>query len=180
MTSPLPAPAPAPVRRWAHAADPGGAAGVRGVLRRQASGVAVLTAGASAPVGLCVTSLVTVALDPALVAFSISVRSASWATVSTAEHVVAHLLAGDQEDLARRFGRSGSAKFAPPTRWQRDDLGLPLLDGVLAWLVLAPAVRVPVEDHVLMVCRVVRAAENDDATGPLVHHVGRYARLEDR
>jgi flavin reductase (DIM6/NTAB) family NADH-FMN oxidoreductase RutF len=137
----------------------------------------VITAGDSTPTGFCATSLATVSLDPALVSFAINVRTVSWGTISTAEPIMAHLLGDGQEDLARRFGRSGAAKFAPPTRWQRDDLGLPLLHGVLAWLVLAPMARLPVEDHVLVVCRVIRAAVGDDAGGPLIHHAGRYTSL---
>jgi flavin reductase (DIM6/NTAB) family NADH-FMN oxidoreductase RutF len=171
MTPAVPSP-PAVADRWVESGTD-----VRTVLRRLASGVGVITAGTSAPVGFCATSLSTMSLDPALMAFSVGARSASWAAIRTAEHVVAHLLDDSQEDLARRFGRSGAGKFAPPTRWRRDDLGLPLLHGVLGWLVLAPLARIPVDDHILVVCRVIRAALGDSAEGPLIHHAGRFASL---
>ncbi|MDQ1647547.1 MAG: hypothetical protein QOJ50_3731 [Cryptosporangiaceae bacterium] len=171
MSQLVPSP-PAVEDRWA---DSG--ADVRAVLRRLASGVAVITAGTSVPTGFCATSLSTLSLDPALMAFSVRTGSASWGAIRTAEHVAAHLLGDGQEELARRFGRSGAAKFSPPTRWRRDDLGLPLLHGVLAWLVLAPLARLPVEDHMLVVCRVVRAALGDGGGGPLIHHAGRFSPL---
>lgn len=162
-------------------ADIASGADVRRGLRQHASGVAVITAGASTPTGFCVTSLATVSFDPPLVSFAIQVRSASWGTIGTAEHVIAHLLSDGQEDLARRFGRSGAPKFAPPTSWQRGDLDLPLLHGVLAWLVLAPISRLPVENHVLVVCHVIRATVGQDVDGgPLIHQAGRYTSLAGR
>lgn len=150
------------------------------VVRWHASGVAVITAGAGTPTGFCATSFATLSVEPPLVSFAVGVRSSSWPAISTAESVLAHLLAEDQEELARRFGRSGPGKFEPPTRWDRDESGLPLLLGVLAWLVLAPVVRLPVEDRVLVVCRVVRARVNDNVRGPLISHACRYRSLARR
>ena len=146
------------------------------VLRMHTTTVAIITAGTTTPVGFCATSLATVAFDPALVSFSIRVRSASWATFRTAKHLVAHLLGDDQEDLARRFGRPGPAKFAPPTRWHRGTVGLPVLDGVFAWLVLTPVTRLRVEHQELVVSRVT-AAHRGSAVRPLIHHAGRYLSL---
>lgn len=162
-------------------ADTAAGADVRRVLRQHAGGVAVITAGAATPIGFCATSFATVSFDPPLVSFAIQVRSGSWGTIGTADHVIAHLLSDEQEDLARRFGRSGASKFAPPTSWQRGDLGLPLLHGVLAWLVLAPISRLFVENHVLVVCRVLQATVGHDADGgPLIHQAGRYTSLAGR
>src|SRR5690606_15254881 len=64
----------------------------REVLLRHAAGVAVITAGRGAPVGLCATSLATVSLEPPVVSFAIAVRSSSWSTIATADLVLAHLL----------------------------------------------------------------------------------------
>jgi len=157
-------------------AGPAGGDPVRDVLLQHAKGVAVITAGTGTPVGFCATSLATVSLDPAIVSFSVRVCSVSWATIRSADRVVVHLLGAGQEDLARRFGRPGAAKFDPPTRWHRDAGNLPVLDDVLAWLVLAPAARLRVEEHDVVVGHVVRAGHGTVA-GPLVHHAGRYATL---
>jgi flavin reductase (DIM6/NTAB) family NADH-FMN oxidoreductase RutF len=177
VTSQVLPPPPAAGLRRAEPDAVTGAAGLRRALRQHASGVTVITAGAGVPVGFCAASLATVSLDPAVVSFSVSVRSASWGTISTAELMLAHLLGAGQGDLARRFGRSGTAKFDPPTRWHRDDLGLPRLPGVRAWLVLAPIARLPVDDHMLVVGRVIRATAGDLARGPLIHHAGRYTSV---
>ena len=148
----------------------------RAAMRHHAKGVAVITAGAQNPVGFCATSLASVSLEPPVVSFSIGLRSESWRTVESARHVVVHLLADGQADLASRFGRPAAAKFGPGTRWHRDALGLPVLDDVLAWLLLALTTYFPVGDHALVLGRVV-ASRHTAAGHPLVHHDGEFAAL---
>jgi flavin reductase (DIM6/NTAB) family NADH-FMN oxidoreductase RutF len=145
-------------------------------MRHHAKGVAVITAGVDVPVGFCATSLASVSLDPPLVSFTVGLRSTSRATVETAPHLVAHLLADGQEDLARRFARPGEARFGPATRWHRGPLGLPVLDDVLAWLLLVPVNRLPAGDHALIIGQVITARPVTSA-GPLIHHNGEFARL---
>lgn len=150
----------------------------RAVMRHHAKGVAVITAAADAPVGFCATSLSSVSLDPPLVSFTSGLGTASWAAMKTARHVMAHLLAEEQEDLARAFARPGPAKFGPATRWHRDALGLPVLDHALAWLLLAPVTVVPVADHALVIAQVLTATHTSGAR-PLIHHAGRFTHLTD-
>jgi flavin reductase (DIM6/NTAB) family NADH-FMN oxidoreductase RutF len=148
----------------------------RMVMRHHAKGVAIITAGVEAPIGFCATSLTSVSLNPPIVSFTVGLGTASWTIVETARHVMAHLLADRQADLARRFGRTDAAKFGPGTRWHRGALGLPVLDDVLAWLVLAPVSHLPVGDHALVIGRVV-AAERLAEGGPLIHHNGEFVHL---
>ncbi len=154
-----------------------GPAPFRAAMRHHAKGVAVITAGAENPVGFCATSLVSVSLEPPVVSFSVGLRSSSWTTVETARHVMVHLLADSQADLASRFGRPDAAKFGPGTRWHRDTLGLPVLDDVLAWLLLALTSYFPVGDHALVLGRVI-ASRHAAAGGPLIHHNGDFAALD--
>ncbi len=140
----------------------------RAVMRHHANGVAVITAGVEMPVGFCATSLASVSLDPPLVSFTIGLQAASWPTVQTAPHVMVHLLADGQENVARRFARTGAAKFGAGTRWHRGARGLPVLDDVLAWLVLAPVSRLSVGDHALVIGQVIEARHTarPGAAGP--------------
>lgn len=151
---------------------------VRAVLRHHAKGVAVITAGTDTPVGFCATSLTSLCLEPPLMSFTVGLRSASWATVRSAPQVMVHLLADGQEDLARLFGSGGTAKFGPATRWHRGPFGLPVLDGALARLVLAPTGHLPAGDHALVIARVTAAWHGDGAgRGPLIHHGGEFVRI---
>jgi len=148
----------------------------RRVMRHHAKGVTVITAGTEVPIGFCATSLASLSLDPPIVSFTVGLRTTSWATVETAQHVMVHLLADSQEDVARRFAQRDAAKFGPGTRWHRGALGLPVLDDVLAWLVLALVSHFPVGDHALVIGRVIDARKLAER-GPLVHHNGEFVQL---
>ena len=158
------------------AADPGL---VRSVLRHHAKGVTVITAGTRQPVGFCATSLTSLSLDPPLVSFTVGLHTSSWPTVEQAGHVMVHLLADDQEDLAYCFARSAAvaAKFGPHTAWHRGPHGLPVLDDVLGWLLVAIVLRMPIADHALVIGRVTGAGHVGDRA-PLVRHDGDFVRLE--
>lgn len=148
----------------------------RAVMRHHAKGVAIITAATETPTGFCATSLASVSLDPPLVSFSVGLRGTSCKAMRTARYVMAHLLADDQEDLARRFGQPGAEKFGPLTRWHRGPHGLPVLDDVLACLTLAPIRQVLAGDHVLFINRVTAAWHQEDGS-PLIHHDGKFARF---
>ncbi|MFB6549370.1 flavin reductase family protein [Streptomyces sp. NPDC056405] len=152
---------------------------LRSAFRRHAAGVAVITArGDAGPVGFTATSLTSVSAEPPLLSFGIGTGSSSWPAVSEAEYVGVHLLGDHQEDLAATFARSGADRFAAPTAWCEGPVGVPVLDGVLAWLVCRVVGRVPAGDHRIVLAEVLLG----DPTGagrPLLYHQGRYHALRD-
>lgn len=152
----------------------------RSVFRRHAAGVAVVTAASPAgPAGFTATSLVSVSVDPPLLSFGISSGASSWPAVSRAAYVGVHVLAGHQEDVAALFARSGADRFGPSTGWAAGPHGVPLLDGVAAWLVCRTVALVPAGDHRLVIAQPV-AAEPEAAGaghGPLLYHQGAFHRL---
>lgn len=148
----------------------------RAVMRQHAKGVAIITTGTQTPAGFCATSLASVSLDPPLVSFTVGLRAASWPAIRTARHVMAHLLADDQEGLARRFAQPGAEKFGPPTRWHRGPHGLPILDNTLACLTLAPIRQILAGDHMLIISQVTAAWHQADGN-PLIHHHGTFNRI---
>lgn len=148
----------------------------REVMRHHAKGVAIITAGTQTPTGFCATSLASVSLDPPMVSFAVGLRATSWPIIRTARYVMVHLLADDQEDLARRFAQPGGEKFGPSTRWHRGPHGLPLLDDVLAYLTLVPIRQILAGDHMIVINRVTAAWHQADGS-PLIHHDGMFARL---
>ncbi|MCD9141303.1 flavin reductase family protein [Streptomyces albireticuli] len=151
---------------------------LRSVFRRHAAGVAVITARGTRPVGFTATSLTSVAAEPPLVSFGVGTGSSSWPVMAEAEHVGVHILGEHQKELAGTFARSGADRFAPPTSWRAGPEGVPLLDGVLAWMVCRVVARVPAGDHRLVLAEVV-AGDPDGAGRPLIHHQGRFNGLRD-
>lgn len=167
----VPPPAPDP--------DPGafGADAFRSVFRRHAAGVAVVTAtGPDGPVGFTATSLTSVAVEPPLFSFGISVGASSWPVVAAAQYVAVHVLGEHQEDLAGLFARSGADRFGPATRWSYGPHGVPLLADVPAWLLGRIEGRVPAGDHRIVVARAV-AGDARGPGGPLLYHQGGFRRL---
>ncbi len=148
----------------------------RAALRRHACGVAVVTTGTDRPAGMCVTSLVSVSLSPPLVSFCVGPQSSTWPALRRADRVLVHLLADGQAGLAARFARPGADRFGPDTRWSRGPAGLPMLAGVLAWLLVVPCERIVLGDHRLVVGRVVETGQGPGER-PLLHHDGAFTSL---
>ncbi|AWI32540.1 flavin reductase family protein [Streptomyces tirandamycinicus] len=151
---------------------------LRSVFRRHAAGVAVITARGDRPVGFTATSLSSVAAEPPLLSFGIGTASSSWRVIADADHVGVHILAEDQRDLAATFARRGADRFAPPTRWRIGPEGVPLLDGVPAWLVCRVVARVPAGDHRVVIAEAV-AGDPEGPGRPLLYHQGRFNALRD-
>src|SRR5215210_391054 len=81
---------------------------LREVMRRFPAPVAVVTTAVDEDrYGLTVGSLVSVSLEPPLVAISIGRESSSHEPIRRAGRWVASLLSGEQESVARHFARSG-------------------------------------------------------------------------
>ncbi|AKZ54219.1 putative flavin-dependent reductase [Streptomyces ambofaciens ATCC 23877] len=152
---------------------------LRSAFRRHAAGVAVITArGDAGPVGFTATSLASVSAEPPLLSFGIGTGSSSWPAVSEAEYVGVHLLGEHQRELAATFARSGADRFAAPTAWGEGPEGVPVLDGVLAWLVCRVVGRVPAGDHRVVLAEVL-LGDPAGSGSPLLYHQGRYNGLRE-
>ena len=143
---------------------------LRQTLRRHAAGVTVLTV--PGPAGFTATSFTSVSLEPALVSFYLSSTASTAAAVRAAGIFAVHVLSEDQAGIARRFATSGADRFAG-TSWSPGPEGVPLLDGVPAWLTARPILRQPVGDHLLVVGEVLDAGGSGDSS-PLLHHSGGF------
>ncbi|WP_281154188.1 flavin reductase family protein [Streptomyces sp. HYC2] len=152
---------------------------LRAVFRRHAAGVAVITArGDAGPVGFTATSLTSVSAEPPLLSFGVGTGGSSWPAIAATDHVGVHILGEHQEELAATFARSGADRFGAPTAWREGPEGVPVLDGVLAWMVCRVVTRVPAGDHRIVLAEVVLG----DPTGagrPLLYHQGRFSALRD-
>ncbi|MFF3178041.1 flavin reductase family protein [Streptomyces sp. NPDC057900] len=151
---------------------------LRSVFRKHAAGVAVITAAGDRPVGFTATSLNSVAAEPPLISFGVGTSSSSWPVVAEAEHIGVHILGEHQEELAATFARSGADRFGPSTYWRSGPEGVPLLDGVLAWLVCRVVARIPAGDHRIVIAQAV-AGDPAGSGRPLVYHQGRFTALRD-
>ncbi|MFD3539223.1 flavin reductase family protein [Streptomyces sp. NPDC058662] len=173
MTAPT-APSPRP-----DAGLPGSPDLLRSVFRQHAAGVAVVTAEDDGqPVGFTATSLNSVSADPPLLSFTIGTGASSWPAVRDREYLGVHILGEHQRELAGLFARSGADRFGAGTEWAAGPYGVPVLGGVLAWLVCRVVARVPAGAHRVVIAEAV--AGNPAGEGrPLLYHQGRFNALRD-
>ncbi|MFD3869891.1 flavin reductase family protein [Streptomyces sp. NPDC058623] len=158
---------------------PGSPELLRSVFRRHAAGVAVITADLDGrPAGFTATSLNSVSADPPLLSFTIGTGSSSWPAVRDSDHLGVHILGEHQRELAGLFATSGADRFGLGTGWAEGPHGVPLLDGVLAWLVCRVVARVPAGAHRVIIAEAV-AGDPAGEGRPLLYHQGSFNALRD-
>jgi flavin reductase (DIM6/NTAB) family NADH-FMN oxidoreductase RutF len=144
---------------------------LRRTLRRHAAGVTVITV--PGPAGFTATSFSSVSLDPALVSFYLGATASTLDAVQRADRFTVHVLGADNTALARQFARSGIDRFSGVS-WTDAGDGLPVLDGVPAWLTARVTRCERIGDHYLVIGEV--QSGGGPAQGPaLVHHDGTFA-----
>ncbi|WP_312980813.1 flavin reductase family protein [Corynebacterium sp.] len=109
------------------------AARFRTAFRRHPTGVALITAHVSdQDVGLTVSSLASLSVDPLAVSFSLSKPGGSAGAILAAESYLIHFLSEDQAGIAYEFSRYEGRRFTPDQQWARASRGEPLLPDALA------------------------------------------------
>ena len=147
---------------------------LRALMQRHPTGVSVVTVDLDGErLGLTVASLVSVALEPPLVAISIAHQAALHELLRSAGGFAVSLLGAGQIELARHFARG----VPPIVLWhgidKRDGARGPLLDGALGWLECELVGEHEAGDHTLFVGRVERVEPGVEGT-PLIRLGGDY------
>ncbi|GAB3839031.1 flavin reductase family protein [Dactylosporangium cerinum] len=139
-------------------------------FRRYPTGVAVVTA--AGPVGLTVSSVASVSVNPPALSFSVMATRSARALLAAPSFVV-HLLGRRHAGLAQDFARSGGPRFTAEQGWETLPTGEPVLPIALAGLRAVPLHRLQVGDSTLVVAEVV-----DVLTGPdddrLIYHAKQF------
>jgi flavin reductase (DIM6/NTAB) family NADH-FMN oxidoreductase RutF len=148
-------------------------ASYRTAVSHFATGVTVVTAaGDSGPSGLTTNAVCSLSIDPVLMVVCLDLGSRTLRVVRDTRRLAVNILAHGQQDLAVAFAskRPHPEKF-DGVGWREVD-GLPILDGVVAWLAGDVRELFPGGDHVIAVVSVTDA----DAPGgePLLYHRSGY------
>jgi len=148
-------------------------ASYRAAIGQFTTGVAVVTsAGENGPAGLTTNALASLSLDPLLMVVCLDRGSRTLDVVRAAGVLGVNVLAADQEPLAHKFaGKASHAEKFSEVAWREVD-GVPVLEGVVAWVAGAVDELLEGGDHLIAVTRV----SSLDAPGgePLVFHDGAY------
>ncbi len=147
---------------------------LRALARRVPGAVAVVTVPGEQPLGLTVSSLVTLSLEPPLVGVAVARTAALHELLREAGSFAVSVLAAGQEQLAQHFARG----VPPIALWQGvesepGETGAPLLRGAIGWAECRLHAEHPVGTHTLFVGEVVRVEQGPPARA-LVRVEGEY------
>jgi flavin reductase (DIM6/NTAB) family NADH-FMN oxidoreductase RutF len=149
----------------------------RDALGRFATGVALVTARAKdeRPIGITINSFSSVSLDPPLVLWSLATTSPNLEHFGVGSEHLIHILAHDQEELARRFASRMEFKFEG-LQHGATSKGLPRFDECLAYFECTTHAWHTEGDHVIVIARV--HGLHHRARDPLLFCGGKFAVLE--
>ena len=146
----------------------------KSAFRRHAAGVAIVTAlmPDGRPAGFTATSLASLAAVPPLATFNMAQVSSSWPAMTVGNRVAIHMLGPRSRHQAERMAAANDVRFAGD-HWSPGPHGVPILEGVTAWM-LARIVEVhPVHNNAVIVVEIEDGSlgDEDDA---LLYHERRY------
>ncbi|MBU6456008.1 MAG: flavin reductase family protein [Bradyrhizobium sp.] len=148
----------------------------RNALGRFATGVTIVTAATrdGRPYGLTCNSFASVSLNPPLVLWSLGTYSQSLTVFQNASHFAVNVLGASQQELAHRFARYSSDRFAG-IEWSPGLGNAPILAGSVANFQCRAANRYYGGDHVIFLGAVEAYAYNSHE--PLLFARGAYGRF---
>jgi flavin reductase (DIM6/NTAB) family NADH-FMN oxidoreductase RutF len=145
----------------------------RSVMGHFATGVTVVTAAtADGPVGMTANAVASLSLEPVLLLVAFDNESRTLPVVRGTGRFGVNVLAAGQEELARLFASKTPEweKFAGVAHTVHD--GIPVIEGVLAWVGCRLERLIPAGDHTMG----IGAVESAEAGGgtPLIWYRGEY------
>jgi flavin reductase (DIM6/NTAB) family NADH-FMN oxidoreductase RutF len=153
----------------------------RETMRHLAGGVSVITVGRDSDIsGMTVTSVSSLAVDPATLIVSVNRGSSSWPLLQRFGAFGVNILGADQQAIADRFsgknGEKGAERFAG-AEWTTRASGVPLLVGALAAIDCEVEEVIERHSHGIVIGRVVDifAAPPGNA---LAYFHGRYISVD--
>lgn len=142
-----------------------GATALRAALSQFATGVTIVTAltADGRRIGLTANSFTSVSLDPPLVLWSLSKRSANLTVFRDARHFAINVLSSDQHALCQRFAQRMEGDRFDGVALATSTRDLPVIDGALACFECEMHAQYEAGDHIVFIGRVehFRAGDGD-------------------
>jgi len=127
----------------------------RQVLGHFPTGVTIVTGTAGDQAhGVTIGSFTSVSLDPPLVGFFPMESSVSWQHIRETGTFCVNVLGADQGDLCWRFAKPPEEGRFDGIRWRPSPLGLPIIEGAIAWIDCTIEHVYEMGDHLFVLGRV--------------------------
>lgn len=134
----------------------------RHAFRLHPAGVSVLAADdGDGPVGLTITSLISVTAEPPTVAFSLSAHSSSSPRILRAGTLVIHMLRQQDQWLGELCATKGADRFGAGIEWERLPTGEPRFTSVGTWFRAQIAGTLEINGSTLVAAELVEGAVGD-------------------
>lgn len=139
------------------------------------TGITVVSATSKlGPVGFTCQSFTSLSLNPPMILISVAKTSRTYSTISQCKRFCVNILGVDAEVIARDF-----AEVEPETRfvkhpWKMNSGGNPVLEAALAWLDCDLSEAIDVEDHLIILGRVMALGCSENSTEPLAYFRGNF------
>jgi flavin reductase (DIM6/NTAB) family NADH-FMN oxidoreductase RutF len=146
-----------------------------------ATGVTVITTGAEGSFrGMTASSFASLSLDPTLVLVCVDKSAETLAVLKAAGRFNVNILSAEQEGLSRTFARKESPEAHGLTGidYRLGELGLPVLNGSLAYLECEVVEQYDGGDHIIFLGEVMHG-ELGAPDLPLLYFRGRYRGVEE-
>lgn len=148
----------------------------KGAFRTHPAAVALVAGYApDGPVGLTLSSVASVSVDPAVLSFSVTRATGSAGGILSAPSYVVHLLSEEQAAVADAFARSGEPRFTSEQGWERLDTGEPYLPSARVAFRCTTRLATPVGPSSLILADVHDIYPGTD-TAPLLYEDRRFLR----
>ena len=149
---------------------------LRNIFGAFATGVTVITTKDTTgkPFGLTANSYTSLSLDPPLVLVCVDKKVDCYACFDQSKVFVVNILSEGQDQLSTRFATKGIEKFEG-VAVRQGNLGVPLLDGAVAYIECTLVSAYEGGDHTIYVGEVQAASASGDR--PLLFFKGKYTRL---
>jgi flavin reductase (DIM6/NTAB) family NADH-FMN oxidoreductase RutF len=134
------------------------------------TGVAIITTVGKdgKPVGLTVSSLSSVSINPLLISWCIDEGSSSLEAFEKANGFIVHILNGEQAELCKTFASKNADKFSN-CDWEYSKSGLPIISDTLAVLECNTYKQVEAGDHTMLIGEVTDIHRTSDKD-PMLYH----------
>ena len=141
-----------------------------------ATGVTVITTRdqSGRPYGLTANAVTSLSLEPPLLLICVDRKAETFPHFFDSKIFVLNILADDQEEVSRRFAKTGGDKFAG-IEYRLGHLDTPILDGTLGHVECRIIETLEGGDHVIHIGQVEHAEARDGR--PLVFYRGKYRQL---
>jgi flavin reductase (DIM6/NTAB) family NADH-FMN oxidoreductase RutF len=153
----------------------------RAAMRQLSGGVSVITTGRGDEIsGMTVTSVASLAVDPASLIVSINRQSSSWPILLRHRAFGVNILGAAQQDVAERFtgrdGLKGRDRFAG-AQWTALVSGVPLLVDALAAIDCEVEEIIERHSHGIVIGRVLQTRVSPN-TSALAYWQGQYVAID--